>query len=104
MSKNQEQLIHLFIQQIFTDSLLTYYLYIYIKSVENMAWKQPEKLLKQKAMNQESFLLGEVEGSTVQPMGILVSGPGIKPLPLALGERCLNHWTAKKSRSFTTIN
>ena len=48
-------------------------------------------------MNQErSFILGEVAGSAVQPMGILVSGPGIKPLPLALGEWHLNHWTAKK--------
>ena len=29
VSRNQERLIHLFIQQILTDSLLTYYLYIY---------------------------------------------------------------------------
>ena len=34
------------------------------------------------------------------PCGILVSLPGIKPLPPALESQILNHWTAREVPSF----
>ncbi|XP_036716741.1 myelin protein zero-like protein 2 isoform X3 [Balaenoptera musculus] len=42
-------------------------------------------------------LIGEIQLSVVHTAyGILVTQPGIEPVPPALETRCLNHWTARE--------